>query len=61
FFKILNIFKDKGPDQVAWIDDTIPNITDSRRARDRISFLQKSNQTPGKYLYASNRCAVANA
>ncbi|MGO8448722.1 methylamine utilization protein MauJ [Rhizobium ruizarguesonis] len=61
FFKILNIFKDKGPDQVAWIDDTIPKITDSRRARDRISFLQKSNQTPGKYLYASNRCAVAHA
>ncbi|MCW1410040.1 hypothetical protein OLZ32_17415 [Rhizobium sp. 1AS11] len=61
FFKILNIFRDKGPDQIAWIDDTIPKIKDSRRARNRISSLQNSNETPGKYLYGSNRCAVAHA
>lgn len=61
FFKILNIFKDKGPDQIAWIDDTIPKIKDNRRARNRISSLQNLNETPGKYLYGSNRCAVAHA
>jgi len=60
FFKVLNIFMNKGDDQIAWIAATIPKIKD-HRAKSRISFLENSGLELGQYLYVTNRCAVAHA
>jgi hypothetical protein len=60
FFKILNVFLDKGPAQQAWINANVANLTEPVAKR-RAAFLAKTEGDVGKYLYASNRCAVAHA
>ncbi len=65
FFKILNILLPDSKTQKAWID---ANIADARKldphsTRDweaKIG-LDPAKDTPGSYLYVSNRCAVAHA
>jgi hypothetical protein len=65
FFKVLNISIKGGAEQVAWIN---ANIEDARKkapyqAQDwevNAGF-KASEQSPGQYLYLSNRCAVAHA
>lgn len=60
FFKILNILRAKPADQIAWINQTIPQIS-NWDAKQRISLLQQTENDLGGYLYGSNRCAVAHA
>jgi len=65
FFKILNISFNNSKDQVAWIDANI------EEAKQRDSFgtrewelkagFNSTEKTAGKYLYVSNRCAIAHA
>jgi hypothetical protein len=60
YFKIINTSYDKRPDQVKWINQTIPLLTDPK-AKQRFSVLATSHADIGDYLYRSGRCAVAHA
>ncbi len=60
FFKILNTLHGTGKKQIEWINKKIPHIID-HQAKKRIEQLQRSEVNLGKYLYKSNRCAVAHA
>jgi hypothetical protein len=57
FFKILNIFLRGSAQQIAWIDDNLPKVTD-QQAKRRIASVGRN---VGQFLYGSNRCAVAHA
>jgi len=65
FFKILNIAFGNGKGQIDWIDK---NIADARkhdawstREWEKKAGFDPKVDTPGSYLYVSNRCAVAHA
>ena len=60
YFKIINVCYPTGRDQIRWINNTIPHLTD-RRANERVSELATSENDVGDYLYHSGRCAVAHA
>jgi len=60
FFKIINVLHENGPKQIAWINATLPKLTD-HSALTCLTELRKSQSDLGKYLYASGRCAVAHA
>lgn len=60
FFKIINILHGKGPDQVRWINRTLPSIADYPAAA-RLAELRQQQRDIGAYLYESGRCAVAHA
>ena len=65
FFKILNILLPDSKSQKAWIDANIAEarMLDPYRTGDwetQIG-LDPAKDTPGSYLYVSNRCAVAHA
>jgi hypothetical protein len=60
FYKIINVLQERGAEQRAWINATIPKITDYR-ASERIREIQRSESDVAAYLYESGRCAVAHA
>jgi hypothetical protein len=60
FFKIINILYKAGPEQIAWIRETLPKLTE-RYLRDRILALSNAESDVAEYLYVSCRCAVAHA
>jgi hypothetical protein len=60
FFKIINALFERGSDQKAWINKTLPVLND-HWARERLEELQKLHCDIGDYLYESGRCAVAHA
>jgi hypothetical protein len=60
FFKVLNIFRPKGDEQIDWINSKVADIR-GEQAKLRISLLCSHGQDVGQYLYGSNRCAVAHA
>ena len=60
FSKIINVLFNGPAQQIAWINKTIPLLSD-RRALDRVSILKTTHTDLGAYLYASGRCAVAHA
>jgi hypothetical protein len=60
FYKIVNVLNERGAAQKAWINVTIPKITDYR-AVERIREIRKSEKDVATYLYESGRCAVAHA
>ncbi len=60
YFKIINVCYSTGRDQITWINNTIPHLTD-KKANDRISELPTPANDIGDYLYRSGRCAVAHA
>ncbi len=60
YFKIINVCYPTTKDQIAWINNTLPQLTD-KTAKDRISELTASQNDIGDYLYYSGRCAVAHA
>ena len=60
YFKIINVCYSKGKDQIAWINSTLPLLTDTR-ARKRVSELASPPKDIGNYLYDWGRCAVAHA
>jgi hypothetical protein len=59
FFKIINVLHKNGPQQIAWIKETLPKLNEP--ARQRIDALSKTTEDVAKYLYESGRCAVAHA
>ena len=60
FFKIINILRHKGPDQIQWIRDNLRHIIDEE-ATARVAAIQGTESDVAKYLYESGRCAVAHA
>lgn len=60
YLKIINVCYPSSRDQVTWINNTLPQLTDNR-ARDRVSELSTLQDDIGDYLYYSGRCAVAHA
>jgi hypothetical protein len=60
YFKVINTRYSSGPDQIAWINRTIPLLVD-KDAKRRVSDLSVSESDIGRYLYGSGRCAVAHA
>jgi len=60
FFKVLNLFLRTGTQQEAWINANFAHVTE-QRAKQRASFLVSTHGDVGRYLYGSNRCAVAHA
>lgn len=60
FFKIVNLMKRDGGEQVKWINSVLPHIQE-HRAVSRKMELEESESDLGKYLYESGRCAVAHA
>jgi len=52
FFKIINAIYERGSDQKAWINKTLPIINDYW-ARKRLEELQKVHKDIGEYLYES--------
>jgi hypothetical protein len=60
YFKVINTRYRSGPDQVSWINRTIP-LLDDIDAKRRVSELTAAESDIGHYLYASGRCAVAHA
>lgn len=60
FFKVINVIRDKGPDQKKWITANLQHVTESR-AKERLTELQKNHADVAEYLYVSGRCAVAHA
>jgi hypothetical protein len=60
YFKIINVFYDRGPDQVQWINKHAHLITESKAVK-RISEISILEPNLGKYLYESGRCAIAHA
>jgi len=60
FFKIINILYKKGSDQIVWIKETLPKLTENH-VQDRILALSNAESDVAKYLFVSCRCAVAHA
>jgi hypothetical protein len=60
FFKIINALYEGGPDQKAWVNNTLPLLND-HWARERLEELRKLHTDIGEYLFVSGRCAVAHA
>jgi hypothetical protein len=60
FFKVINIVRDKGADQIQWIKDNLQHVTD-KRALTRITAISATEPDVATYLYVSGRCAVAHA
>ena len=60
FFKIINALFEKGTDQKAWINKTLPLLND-HWVLERLKELKKRHSDIGEYLYESGRCAVAHA
>ena len=60
FFKIINILHKSGPEQVQWINATLPKLT-YIPAQERLATLRQSEPDVAQYLYESGRCAVAHA
>jgi hypothetical protein len=60
YFKVINTRYDKGPNQIAWINKTLPSLTD-KEANKRLAELKATQSDIGNYLFASGRCAVAHA
>ena len=60
FFKVINVIRNKGPDQIQWIRDNLSHITD-KDAIARIAAIRSSEPDVATYLYVSGRSAVAHA
>jgi hypothetical protein len=60
YTKLRNICYKHGPDQIAWINRTLPLITDPDATK-RIAVLRGAYPDLGEYLYGSGRCAIAHA
>ena len=60
YFRIINIVHSKGKTQAAWINSTIPKLSDPDVVR-RVAKLRTSVTDLGMYLYESGRCAIAHA
>ncbi|MEO9591380.1 methylamine utilization protein MauJ [Rhodopirellula bahusiensis] len=60
YFKVINASHNKSKDQIAWMNQALPQISDSK-ALSRIANLNANEPNVGKYLYGSGRCAVAHA
>ena len=60
FFKVINIIKHGGNDQMRWINDNLQYVTD-KRALTRLATIQATEPDVAQYLYVSGRCAVAHA
>jgi len=60
FFKIVNLKYTKGKEQIAWINATVPLITE-RSAVGRLAELRSVTRDVGDYLYTFGRCAVAHS
>lgn len=60
YFKILNVLFSNGPQQINWINSTIPKLTDYH-VKERLTELAARHSDLGNHLYASGRCAVAHA
>lgn len=65
FFKILNITLGNGKAQIAWIDANLDAARKlyphSTREWEKRAGFDPERETPGNYLYVSNRCAIAHA
>jgi hypothetical protein len=59
FYKVINIGKDKGPVQVAWINANLRELRDP--ASKRVAELQTQFRDIGQYLYKQGRNAIAHA
>lgn len=60
YFKIINVYHDKGKDLIKWMNNTLSKISDER-ACERLVELHKLYSDVGEYLYVSGRCAIAHA
>jgi len=60
YFKIINIARRRGSDQIAWINSALPHVVD-QPALARLEQLRGQHPDVGAYLYESGRCAVAHA
>lgn len=60
FFKVINIIKNGGNDQMQWIRDNLRYVTETQAAA-RIVAIQQIEPDVARYLYVSGRCAVAHA
>lgn len=60
FFKVINLFREKGHEQKNWINTALPNVKEPRAVQ-RWKELSKTESDVGEYLYVSGRCAVAHA
>jgi hypothetical protein len=60
FSKVINALFNAPADQIAWINRSIPKLSD-QRALERIAQLKATQSDLGSYLYGSGRCAVAHA
>ncbi len=60
YFKILNVHRNTGDEQSAWINETIPQLND-HQALERVEQLRQLESDVGSFLYSSGRCAVAHA
>jgi len=60
FFKIINILYKNGTDQMVWIKETLPKLTE-KHLQDRIRTLSNAESDVAEYLFVSCRCAVAHA
>lgn len=59
YYKIINILRDSGKDQKAWIANAVPRLADADAVRRRDQILQAHGEV-AEYLYTSGRCAVAH-
>jgi hypothetical protein len=60
FYKIINVVRGTGPQQIAWINARV-NALEDYRAQERAAQLRAAGHDIGAYLYESGRCAVAHA
>lgn len=60
YFKIINIIRDKGREQKAWIHDNVIHIRE-KSALARVEVIRHEHADIAGYLYDSCRCAVAHA
>src|SRR5262245_45031787 len=60
FFKVINVIRNSGREQVQWIRDNLQHVIEER-ALARIAAIQATTPDVATYLYASGRCAVAHA
>lgn len=59
FYKIVNMLRPKGSDQIDWINNQLNKL--GYDAQQRLTALRKTITNIGEYLYVSGRCAVAHA
>lgn len=60
YFKVLNVIRAKGPEQMEWIRKTVGKLTEPS-AKKRLVEIAGAGSEVGEYLYVSGRCAVAHA